>query len=164
MIYSIDVVEKYASNTIIGVVNRGEAKKSRGAAKSALSVSSDMGDAVENSEAWGDWRMEALDDEPGVFWVMVRPYVHAYDYLIISVTYEICASILSAKNFKISSGRTGRTRIAVLLIRFIVVHVDWNLHVFKGPEDFVGCGYFFVLFVFRLQANVFVYGWVEEEL
>ena len=82
MILTLDVVEKYAKDTIIGVVSRGEAKKASGAAKSALPVASDEGDAAANSEAWGDWRMEALDDEPGVLWVMVRSYVHAFHYPI----------------------------------------------------------------------------------
>ena len=53
-------------------------QKARRAAKSALPVASGKGDAVANSEAWRDWRMEALDDEPRVLWVMVRPYVHPY--------------------------------------------------------------------------------------
>ena len=68
-------------------------------------------------------RMEALDDEPGVLWVEARPYVHAYYFVI-------CDTILSAKNFNISSGRSESTRIAVLF-PFIVVHADWNLHMFK---------------------------------
>ena len=79
------------------VVRSGEAKKDQGSCEVGLAI----------SEAWGDWRMEALDDEPGVFWVMFLPYVHSFHYLIISVTYEICATILSAKNFKISKWPNG---------------------------------------------------------
>ena len=42
------MVEKYASDAITGVVDSGEAKQAKGAAKSALPVASDEGDAVAN--------------------------------------------------------------------------------------------------------------------
>ena len=61
--------------------------------------------------------------------------------MILSITHEICATIFSAKNFKISNDRTGLTRSAVFLIFFIVVHAVGNLHVSKGPDDFNGYGY-----------------------
>merc|ERR1712136_386970 len=144
MIHPPDVVEKYAPDAIIGVVGNGKAKKAKGAAKSALPVATDKGDPVANLEVWGDWRMEAFDDTPGVLLVNVRSYVNACYYLILSIIYEICATIFSAKNFKISNDRTGLTRGAVFLIFFIVVHAVGNLHVFKGPDDFNGYGYFFV--------------------
>merc|ERR1712012_1388222 len=136
MIHPPDVVEKYAPDAIIGVVGSGKAKKVKGSSKSALPVATDKGDAVANLEAWGDWRMEAFDDTPGVLLVNVRSYVNACYYLVLSIIYEICATIFSAKNFKISNDRTGLTRSAVFLIFFIVVHAVGNLHVFKGPDDF----------------------------
>ena len=77
MIHPPDVVEKYASDAIIGVVGNGKAKMAKGAAKSALPVATDKGDRVANLEAWGDWRMEAFDDTPGVLLVNVRSYVNA---------------------------------------------------------------------------------------
>merc|ERR1712136_340768 len=129
----------------------------KGSAKSALPVATDKGDAVANLEAWGDWRMEAFDDTPGVLLVNVRSYVNACYCLILSIIYEICATIFSAKNFKISNDRTGLTRSAVFLIFFIVVHAVGNLHVFKGPDDFNGYGYFYVRLYwtgFGFQANI----------
>merc|ERR1719240_2479016 len=157
MIHPHDVVEKYAPDAIIGVVGNGKAKKAKGSSKSALPVATDKGDPVANLEAWGDWRMEAFDDTPGVLLVNVRSYVNACYYLILSIIYEICATIFSAKNFKISNDRTGLTRSAVFLIFFIVVHAVGNLHVFKGPDDFNGYGYFYVRLYwtgFGLPANI----------
>ena len=122
MIHPPDVVEKYAPDAIIGVVGNGKANKAKGAAKSALPVATDKGDPVAHLEAWGDWRMEAFDDTPGVLLVNVRSYTNACYFLILSIIYEICAPIFSAKNFKISNDRTGLTRSAVFLIFFILVH------------------------------------------
>ena len=100
MIHPLDVVEKCAPDAIF-VVGRGKAKKAKGAAKSSLPVATDQGDAVANLEAWGDWRMEAIDDTPGVLLLNLRSYVNACCYLIFSIIYEICATIFSAKNSKI---------------------------------------------------------------
>ena len=52
-------------------------KKAKGAAKWSLPVATDQGDAVANLEAWGDWRMEAFDDTPGVLLLNLRSYVNA---------------------------------------------------------------------------------------
>ena len=51
-----DVLKKYAPDAVIGVVGTGKAK----------SLATDKGDATDNLEAQGDWRMEAFDDDtPG---------------------------------------------------------------------------------------------------
>merc|ERR1712079_997795 len=71
--------------------------------------------------------------------------------------YEVCATIFTVPNFKISNDRTGLTRSAILLILFIVIHAVGNLHVFAGPDDFNGYGYFYVRLYwtgFGLPANV----------
>lgn len=63
----------------------------------------------------------------------------------------------SVKNIKISNDRKGLTRSAILLILFIVIHAVGNLHVFMGPDDFNGYGYFYVRLYwtgFGLQANI----------
>ena len=125
------MVEKCAPDAIIGVVGSGEAKKAKGAAKSALLVATDKRDAVANLEVWGDWGIEAFDDTPVVLLVNVRSYVNAGYYLILSIISEICATIFSAENVKMSNDRTGFTRSAVFLFFFIVVHAVGNLLVFK---------------------------------
>ena len=68
----------------------------------------------------------------------VRSYVNACYYLIVSIIYEICATIFSAKNFKISNDRSGLTRSAVFLIFFIVVHAVGNLHVSRDQTTSTG--------------------------
>ena len=105
MIHPLDVVEKYGPDAIIGVAGSGMAKMAKGSAKSALLVATDKGDAVANLEAWRDWRMEAFDATPGVLLVNVRSHVNACYYLVLSISYEICATIFSAKNYKISNDR-----------------------------------------------------------
>merc|ERR1711879_771021 len=98
-----------------------------------------------------------MDDNPGVFIINVRAYVAAMRYLTLSMLYEVCATIFTVKNFKISNDRVGLTRSAIFLIFFIVIHAIGNLHVFLGPDDFNGYGYFYVRLYwtgFGLQANI----------
>ena len=67
------------------------------------------------------------------------------------------ATIFSAPNLKISNDRTGLSRSAILLILVIVIHAVGNLHVFMGPDDFNGYGYFYVRLYwtgFGLPANI----------
>merc|ERR1712008_220409 len=77
--------------------------------------------------------------------------------LLLSVLYETCATIFSATNIKITNDRVGLTRSAIFLIIFIIIHAVGNLHVFKGPDDFNGYGYFYVRLYwtgFGLPANI----------
>merc|ERR1711994_342986 len=78
-------------------------------------------------------------------------------YLLLAVLYEVCATIFSNKNFKVTNDRVGLTRSAILLILFIVIHAVGNLHVFIGPDDFNGYGFFYVRLYwtgFGLPANI----------
>jgi hypothetical protein len=87
----------------------------------------------------------------------VAGYFNAGWYLILAMLYEVCATIFSVKNLKISNDRIGLTRSAILLILFIVIHAVGNLHVFLGPDDFNGYGYFYVRLYwtgFGLKANI----------
>ena len=74
--------------------------------------------------------------------------------LILSIIFEICAAIFSAKIFKISNDRTGFTRSAVFLIFFIVVHAVGNLYVFKVSVWRASLCVFSFVFVVHL-LNVF---------
>merc|ERR1712107_190029 len=123
----------------------------------------DKGSTLANHQAWGhldgssNWRIEGADDNPGVFLINVAAYFNATWYLLLSVLYEVCATIFSVNNIKISNDRKGLTRSAILLILFIVIHAVGNLHVFKGPDDFNGYGYFYVRLYwtgFGLPANI----------
>jgi hypothetical protein len=98
-----------------------------------------------------------MDSNPGVFLINVRAYFYAAWYLLSAVLYEVAATIFVNKNFKITGDRVGLTRSAILLVLFIVIHAVGNLHVFKGPDDFNGYGYFYVRLYwtgFGLPANI----------
>merc|ERR1712032_80616 len=168
MIHPPDVIPKYAPTAVIGNLGGGgggskpkKQKKAKGAAAAPVEVL-DKGDKIANHHAWGEdgghnWRIEGMDDNPGVLLIPVGAYIAAGWYLMISVLWEVCATIFSAKNFKISNDRVGLTRSAILLILFIVIHAVGNLHVFLGPDDFNGYGYFYVRLYwtgFGLPANI----------
>merc|ERR1712070_187316 len=167
MIHPPDVIGKYAPDAVIGMVGSSvpaaAAGAAKGGAKGGAPVRKDKGSSLANHQAWGhmdgasNWRIEGQDDNPGVLLINVKAYMHATWYLLLSVLYEVCATIFSAKNIKISNDRVGLTRSAILLILFIVIHAVGNLHVFKGPDDFNGYGYFYVRLYwtgFGLPANI----------
>merc|ERR1719343_65621 len=168
MIHPPDVIGKYAPDAVIGALGAGKPKKEKkskakgGGGAKAPAARQDKGDMVANHQAWGDhagknWRIEGMDDNPGVFLINVKAYVFAAWYLMLAVLFEVCATIFANKNFKISNDRMGLTRSAILLILFIVIHAVGNLHVFMGPDDFNGYGYFYVRLYrtgFGLPANI----------
>lgn len=172
MIHPPDVIGKYAPDAIIGKLSGGGGGHAPPAAIAAAPVASapgpagargDKGDALANHQSWGhleganNWRFESVDDNPGVFLVNVKAYWHATFYLFVAMLYEVGATIFTAKNVKISNDRLGLTRSAILLVLFIVIHAVGNLHVFKGPDDFNGYGYFYVRLYwtgFGLPANI----------
>jgi len=164
MIHPPDVIPKYAPNVVIGVVGEvpaAGAPAAGGAPKPA--ARKDKGDLLANHQAWGhldgteNWRIQGQDENPGVLLVPVKNYFNATWYLLMAVLWEVCATIFSVPNFKISNDRLGLTRSAILLILFIVIHAVGNLHVFLGPDDFNGYGYFYVRLYwtgFGLPANI----------
>eukprot|EP00747_Dinoflagellata_sp_TGD_P160531 gnl/TRDRNA2_/TRDRNA2_177992_c0_seq13.p2 gnl/TRDRNA2_/TRDRNA2_177992_c0~~gnl/TRDRNA2_/TRDRNA2_177992_c0_seq13.p2 ORF type:complete len:415 (+),score=105.09 gnl/TRDRNA2_/TRDRNA2_177992_c0_seq13:83-1327(+) len=166
MIHPPDVIGKYAPDAVIGALGAGggggggKKKKAKAAAKPGGWV--EKGDKIANCHAWGDdlgknWRHEAYDDNPGALIINVAAYFNAGWYLILAMLYEVCATIFTVKNLKISNDRVGLTRSAILLILFIVIHAVGNLHVFMGPDDFNGYGYFYVRLYwtgFGLPANI----------
>merc|ERR1712130_243304 len=94
---------------------------------------------------------------PGVFIINVKSYVYAALYLWMAIIIEVLKTIFCNKNFKITNDRVGLTRSAILLILFMVIHAVGNLHVFAGPDDFNGYGYFYVRLYwsgFGLEANI----------
>merc|ERR1719386_592936 len=170
MIHPPDVIDKYAPDAVIGAVGAAKpqkekkekkGKKSKGGGAAPAVV--DKGGMVSNFQAWGhdgfseNWRFAAYDDTPGVFLINLKAYFHAAWALILAILYEVGATIFTAKNIKITGDRKGLTRSAILLILFIVIHAVGNLHVFMGPDDFNGYGYFYVRLYFTgfgLEANI----------
>merc|ERR1712066_1210287 len=163
MIHPPDVIGKYAPDAVIGMVGTAAQAAPAGKAVAAAPAAKDKGDLLANHQAWGhldgseNWRIEGEIDNPGVLLINVAAYVSATWYLLIAVLYEVCATIFTVNNFKISNARMGLTRSAILMILFIVIHGVGNLHVFKGPDDFNGYGYFYVRLYwtgFGLPANI----------
>ena len=77
--------------------------------------------------------------------------------LLLSVLNEVCATIFTATNIKITNDRVGLSRSAIFLVIFVIIHAGGNLHVSKGPDDFDGCGNFYDRLYwtgFGLPANI----------
>merc|ERR1740124_1765318 len=83
--------------------------------------------------------------------------IGALCYMVLGFMKEIVFTIFGQKNLPITGDRVGLTRSAMFLILFIVIHAVGNLHVFMGPDDFNGYGYFYVRIYwtgFGLPANI----------
>ena len=64
-------------------------------------------------------------------------------YMVLGLMEEILFTIVPQKNLTTSNDRVGLTRSAMFLFVFIIIHAVGNLHVFLGPDDFNGYGYFY---------------------
>jgi len=146
---------------VVGAAKAKKAKKAVAGGPAPAAV--DKGDLHANHAAWGhydgaeNWRHQGYDHNPGVFLVNVKAYFHAFWSLWMAILYEVGATIFTGKNIKLSSDRVGLTRSAILLVLFMVIHGVGNLHVFMGPDDFNGYGYFYVRLYwtgFGMPANI----------
>merc|ERR1711988_1482750 len=84
-------------------------------------------------------------------------WITAIYFMVMSFLKEIVMTIFSTIPIKIEGKREAVTRSAFFLILFIVIHAVGNLHVFLGPDDFNGYGYFYVRLYwtgFGLPANI----------
>jgi len=78
-------------------------------------------------------------------------------YMVLGFMKEIIFTIFGQKNITLTKDRVGLTRSAMFLFVFIIIHAVGNLHVFLGPDDFNGYGYFYVRLYwsgFGLEANI----------
>merc|ERR1712226_909558 len=78
-------------------------------------------------------------------------------YMVLGFMKEIIFTIFGQKNITLTNDRVGLTRSAMFLFVFIIIHAIGNLHVFLGPDDFNGYGYFYVRLYptgFGLPANI----------
>merc|ERR1719364_145904 len=78
-------------------------------------------------------------------------------YMVIGFMKEILFTIVPQKNISLTNDRSGLTRSAMFLFVFIIIHAVGNLHVFLGPDDFNGYGYYYVRLYwtgFGLEANI----------
>merc|ERR1711881_42390 len=86
---------------------------------------------------------------PGCFGALV--------YMVLGFMKEIIFTIFGQKNIVLTNDRIGLTRSAMFLFVFIIIHAIGNLHVFLGPNDFNGYGYFYVRLYwtgFGFSANI----------
>merc|ERR1711967_120033 len=78
-------------------------------------------------------------------------------YMVLGFMKEIIFTIFGQKNIVLTNDRIGLTRSAMFLFVFIIIHAIGNLHVFLGPNDFNGYGYFYVRLYwtgFGFSANI----------
>jgi hypothetical protein len=86
-------------------------------------------------------------------------FLPAVFYMLAAFVKEIVSTVFSTvpSSIKLTGDRSGLTRSAFFLIMFIVIHAVGNLHVFLGPDDFNGYGYFYVRLYwtgFGFNANI----------
>merc|ERR1712118_104619 len=116
---------------------------------------------VGGGRAWNDWdtpsRRVRMQGEG-----KIGGWLGSIIYMVIGFMKEILCTIFTQKNLKFNGDRLGLTRSAIFLFIFMIIHAIGNLHVFLGPDDFNGYGYFYVRLYwtgFGLDANI-----VEEYL
>merc|ERR1719160_831183 len=144
MIHPPDVIEKYLpTSSVLGMVGAAGASPAEPAAGGGADAPLLKKKKREPKTAEGEGQLGG--------------YSGACLYCLVSVLREIFATIFRQKNISFTNDRLGLTRSAVFLIVFIIIHAVGNLHVFLGPDDFNGYGYFYVRLYFTgfgLPANI----------
>merc|ERR1712007_111780 len=161
MIHPAGVVEKYAPYAVIGKL------RSEGAEEGSAIATAGGGSSIANHHAWGEydghnWRMEGLEHNPGALIINFDAYIGATIHLLYAACGSVLRTIFSPRVFQGTftynhSDKRALTRSAIFLIFFLVIHAVGNLHVFLGPDDFNGYGYFYVRLYwsgFGLPANI----------
>jgi len=163
MIHPPDVIEKYAASAsfkVIGKLGSGapkekkekkvKGKKGKSGAKVAPAAPAAAGgDGYAKAKANQAKRMQAEGRITGWFGALM--------YMALGFLKEIIYTIFGQKNIVLDKDRSGLTRSAMFLFVFIIIHAVGNLHVFLGPDDFNGYGYFYVRLYwtgFGLDANI----------
>merc|ERR1712193_69121 len=78
-------------------------------------------------------------------------------YMAMGFMKDTLLTIFGQNTIQFTNDRVGLTRSAMFLFVFIIIHAVGNLHVFLGPNDFNGYGYFYVRLYptgFGLPANI----------
>jgi hypothetical protein len=155
MIHPPDVIPKYAPDAIIG--NLGSGAPAAAAADTGPAPTPPAG-LDKNGAKVRDWakmnanrkkRMEKEGRIPGCFGALC--------YMVLGFMKEIIFTIFGQKNITLTNDRIGLSRSAMFLFIFLIIHAVGNLHVFLGPDDFNGYGYFYVRLYFTgfgLPANI----------
>merc|ERR1740138_440347 len=153
MIHPPDVIGKYAPDAIIGKVGSGApaaaAAPAGGAAQPLLAKSGEKSLNWAKADKNRQMRMQGEGRIGG--------WLGALSYMVLGFMKEILFTIVPQKNVTLSNDRVGLTRSAMFLFIFIIIHAVGNLHVFLGPDDFNGYGYFYVRLYwtgFGFNANI----------
>merc|ERR1719191_2062380 len=140
MIHPPDVIGKYAPDAVIGALGAGGPAPA-GTAKAPVK---DFWDTASRKQ-----RMKGEGKIPGWFGAIM--------YMVFNFMKEIVLTIFGQSNIQFTNDRLGLTRSAIFLFIFVIIHAIGNLHVFLGPDDFNGYGYFYVRLYwtgFGLPANI----------
>jgi hypothetical protein len=164
MIHPPDVIPKYAPDAIIGDLGAGgggggEKKAKKGKKGKKAEKAAPPAEAGPKKLNWAMYeanqkaRMAKEGRIPGWFGALM--------YMVLGFMTEILFTIVPQKNITFttdkSASRVALTRSAMFLFIFIIIHAVGNLHVFLGPDDFNGYGYFYVRLYwtgFGFHANV----------
>lgn len=150
MIHPPDVVGKYAPDSIIGRVGTGPAAAAAPSGGGAV-VAKSGAKTKDNSKAEEN-RKNRMKNEG-----KIGGWTGAFVYMVLGFMKEIIFTIFGQKNITLTNDRVGLTRSAMFLFVFIIIHAIGNLHVFLGPNDFNGYGYFYVRLYwtgFGFSANI----------
>jgi len=157
MIHPPDVIEKYAPDAVIGLLGTGDATGASpiGDAPAAAQVAvAGVGGARTKDYAKANKNRSARMDGYGKVSI---PIIGPFIYMVIGFMKEIIFTIFGQKNIVLTNDRVGLSRSAIFLFVFVIIHAVGNLHVFLGPRDFNGYGYFYARLYwtgFGLQANI----------
>merc|ERR1719326_2436085 len=160
MIHPPDVIPKYAPDAIIGELGAAKAPKAKKAKKPAAGGAAAA--AAAPAAAHGHKKREYSKYEKNKAERMkgygkIPGWFGALCYMVLGFLKEIIFTIFGQKNIVLLNDRVGLTRSAMFLFVFIIIHAIGNLHVFLGPDDFNGYGYFYVRFYwtgFGYDANI----------
>merc|ERR1719160_2041278 len=148
MIHPPDVIEKYLDPSATKGVVAGSAAAAAGGGGGAASGPGAplLGKGKDDAKIWGHYPHETHNSLMDAIYHMVASFLR-----------ELLMTIFSTLPVQITGDRASVTRSAFFLFVFIIIHAVGNLHVFLGPDDFNGYGYFYVRLYwtgFGLDANI----------
>merc|ERR1711972_1132103 len=152
MIHPPDVIPKYAPDAIIGKVGTGAPAAAAPVAVAAPAAAATGTGKVRDWSRYEKNQARRMQGEG-----KIGGWFGALCYMVLGFMKEILFTIVPQKNIVLTNDRSGLTRSAMFLFLFIIIHAVGNLHVFLGPDDFNGYGYFYVRLYwtgFGLQANI----------
>ncbi|KAF4727846.1 hypothetical protein FOZ62_030072, partial [Perkinsus olseni] len=141
MIHPADVVEKYASDAILGPVVEASAVAPAGASNNlAQPLLSDYSAKAAPAQWWGEERNTC--DMHGPLGPSVWSYCAALCYFVWMFVLETLKTIFTVKNWKNISDKSGLTRSAIFMMVFVTIHALGNIHLFFGAIHFNAYAYF----------------------